>query len=226
MAAVVNPRLRALLTRDPPRWPVGGQQQGVVQPSAAAHASSSSCRQESSPIWCWHCCHVFEGKGVPLPVAYDDRRDIFKTKGVFCSFACAKAYNTDDGGIQSSVVGYYLSLLHKRMYGNFGRIIPAPPRRTLKVFGGALSIEEFRAKAGEGIIVHELPPKMVPIETIMNEQRASIGRIRPRPAQDLSENLDLSDVSVSRNETLRLRRPRPMPSDTNLLARTMGITLG
>ena len=217
----MDPRLAALLTWD---YPSPNRRAKHDFPKAKPLPSNGSAT--TSGIWCWHCCHPFEGKGVPLPIAYDERRDTWKTKGIFCSFACAKGYNTDDGGVHSSIVGQLLALLHKRMSGTFSSIVPAPPRRTLKIFGGTLSIEEFRAKSKMGIIIHDLPPRMVPLETILADRKACTRRTRPRQAEDLTETIDFADVSASRNETLRLRRPRPMPSDTNVLARTMGLTLG
>jgi hypothetical protein len=177
-------------------------------------------------VWCWHCCHPFDGVGVPLPTHYDDRRDVWKTKGTFCSFACAKAYNNGDGGPRSSIAGMLLALFKKRTTGTLARIIAAPPRRTLRVFGGSLSIREFRAKADDGIVITELPPRMVPIETIIEERKAAARRVRPRPAPDLTAAVDLSESPAAKNDMLRLRRPKPMPSDTNILARTMGLTLG
>lgn len=181
-------------------------------------------------IWCWHCCHPFETTPVPLPISYDDRRDIWKTQGTFCSFSCAKSYNVATMGYRSSIVAMLLMKLQRTMLTGDRRtahILPAPPRRCLAVFGGTMSIDEFRAKAGQGIVVNELPPNVVPLETILAESKAAARRVRPRTAADnLETSIDFTDVVQAKNETLRLRRPKPMPSNTNVLARTMGLTLG
>jgi len=189
------------------------------------HTSTTAALVPDTKGWCWHCCHTFDGPGVPLPIAYDDRRDVWKTMGLFCTFSCAKGYNTDGGGYRSPIIGQLLTLLQKRMTGKFSGIVPAPPRHRLRVFGGTLSIQEFRAKAASGIIVTALPSRMIPLETIMEERKAAERRVKPRVLPNLTESIDFTTTAATKNENLRLRRPRPMPSDTNVLARTMGLTV-
>ena len=79
-----------------------------------------------------------------------------------------------------------LSLMHKKVTGERERIVAAPPKIALKVFGGMMSIEEYRAGALQlppqpdmydeqkrKILVKELQPKMYPILAklhITNEQ--------------------------------------------------------
>lgn len=192
-------------------------------------ASSKGLHERTpvSAVWCWHCCHPFAGTPIPLPLAYDDRRHVFRTKGTFCSFACAKAYNTDDGGYRSSIAGFLLTLLKKKTTGTLQGIVPAPPRRCLAVFGGSLSIEEFRQKSKDGVILDELPPRVVAFESIIAERHHAAKRARPTPLPDLTTALSFADDAGGpvKNETLRLRRPCPMPSNTNVLARTMGLTV-
>ena len=87
-----------------------------------------------------------------------------------------------------------------------------------------MSIEEFRAKSPNGIIVEKLPEKMVPLESIVNERRIEAKRVSTAPGPNLKETVDFADA-VQKNETLRLKRPRPMPSSSDVLARTMGLEI-
>ena len=52
------------------------QQQGH-----AGTAVRVSCEAADWPaatdVLCWHCCHAFDGPPLPLPIKYDDRRDVF-----------------------------------------------------------------------------------------------------------------------------------------------------
>ena len=188
-------------------------------------------------VLCYHCCHPFEGIAIPLPVEYNERTQAWKTTGSCCSWGCAKAWNWDAGsGYRSGIRGQLLTLLRKRMTkpqpgkltlrqvtAHLG-IVPAPPRSCLAAFGGTMSIEEFRAKSPNGIIVEKLPEKMVPLESIVNERRIEAKRVSTAPGPNLKETVDFADA-VQKNETLRLKRPRPMPSSSDVLARTMGLEI-
>lgn len=160
---------------------------------------------------------------VPLPVEYDDRRDTWRVQGAFCSFSCAKAYNFDGGGgYRSSIRGQLLTLLKKRMTNTLSGVVPAPPRCQLSVFGGHLSIDEFR-RTSDATIISLLPPRMISVELIAHERQLASRRAKPQPPNP--EDGVSFEGSTVKNEPLRLKRPRPMPSDTNTLARTMGLTV-
>ena len=121
----------------------------------------------STKILCHHCCYSFEGVPVPLPQSYDALRMVYHCRGNFCSWQCAKAYNN----LQTPPSGrgnrnMYISLLAHRTWVKYqkehtkGRqtkdrrlamktyamslIHPSPPREVLRVFGGKLSIDEYR----------------------------------------------------------------------------------
>ena len=107
---------------------------------------------------CHHCCHAFNSVPVPLPMTFDSVRNVYHCRGNFCSWQCAKAYNmtvTPQRGQGSR--NMYLSLLAYRLWVkykvgdlkqilNFARfrIDPALPKEVLDVFGGNMTIEEFR----------------------------------------------------------------------------------
>lgn len=96
----------------------------------------------STDAACWWCCHQFDTLPLGLPVSFDESRKKFRTKGVFCSFACVAAYKNDN---KMHDTEWLLRYLHKLLTGEAKyKFIPAPPRCALKLFGGILSIEEFR----------------------------------------------------------------------------------
>ena len=111
------------------------------------------------PVWpektdfcCWHCCHLFDTVPLPIPKAKSiyESRNIYHVYGIFCSCNCAVAYllerNTHDQ--------QHLLLRFKEMAASVFKVDginsnvfimePAPPRIFLKMFGGHLTIEEFR----------------------------------------------------------------------------------
>jgi len=95
--------------------------------------------------WCWYCCHPFGGVVIHAPYKYDQNRRHFYTTGQFCSWECAKGYLLDDRGPHA---GERQSLLALMRMHSMKRYVPtkAPPKRTaLNVFGGPLTIEQFRS---------------------------------------------------------------------------------
>jgi hypothetical protein len=97
-------------------------------------------------IVCWWCCHSFESLPIGLPEKYYE--NIFYVIGYFCSFNCAMSYNLS---LNDYKIWERISLLYfLKQYININTektIIMAPPRCMLKIFGGILSIEEFREKS-------------------------------------------------------------------------------
>lgn len=172
----------------------------------------------STSTLCWYCCHPFDGPPLPLPLRYDDRRDVWHVIGTFCSWACMKSYNLDSSSYMRHVNSTYITLLHKRCTGRLEGIRPAPPRLTLKAFGGTLSIEEFR---GTDKQLELVPPRMIVHRPVVEEIPA---RLRERPThQQMQDSVSFKDATAQ-NDMLRLRRPKPLTSH-NLLVRTMGVQI-
>lgn len=103
-----------------------------------------------SKIWpnkvnscCLWCCHTFDNVPVAMPVKY--YKDKFYVKDYYCSFNCAAAHNFDKGGDGVWERYSLLNLMYKKLNDvKFIKIKKAPPRETLKMFNGYLSINEFR----------------------------------------------------------------------------------
>lgn len=123
---------------------------------------------------CDHCCHTFTTIPIGLPESYCSIKKEFRTIGCFCSFNCAKTYNT---GIKDSRIWERLSYLNrikkiifKEQNKAFKEINKAPPREVLIKFGGDMTIEEFRSKV---ITIpkkyRELMPPMIPIFGVVEE---------------------------------------------------------
>ena len=177
--------------------------------------------------WCWYCCHPFESPPLPMPLKYDNKLDLFHVMGTFCSWPCIKAFNGDSSSYMKSVVATYITLFHWRCTGAPRGIRSAPPRQALRVFGGALSIQQFRDASNHDVDYCILPPKMVLHHHVVHEQqhasrRVAAAQAAKRPPVDLAQVVSFRDVGT-KNETLRLKRPKPLQNNRNLLERTMGI---
>ncbi len=116
--------------------------------------------QLSNDVHCHHCCHKFKTKPCGIPKFIDDD-NIFHVTGIFCSFNCALTFNNNSNEYEN-VIQERESMLYLlyRECNEFEKldyeIRPAPERETLKMFGGPLTIEEFRKNVSTYTVVH--PP--------------------------------------------------------------------
>ena len=96
-------------------------------------------------IYCWWCCHPFNSVPCSIPEKCID--NTFIVYGNFCCPECCAAYLFNDKNYSNSVSIWskytLLNLLYKDMYKN-NKIEQAYSRELLKIFGGPLSINEFR----------------------------------------------------------------------------------
>lgn len=100
---------------------------------------------DKTDVCCWWCCHSFDTVPLGLPEKYDELMKKFLVKGVFCSFSCMMAYKKEIK--RDCTKDYLIKFLYTKLTGTFlldAHLEPAPPRCSLKMFGGDLTIEEFR----------------------------------------------------------------------------------
>jgi hypothetical protein len=181
--------------------------------------SGESVIDRSNDIHCWWCCHKFDTLPLGLPEKYYEKK--FHTIGHFCSFNCSMAYDLslNDHKIwdRISLLYYLRNMIFLHLYPNndvklLDDIITAPPRCMLKMFGGKLSIEEFREKS---IVLKKqyrsiIPPSVsltqqIEESTYNNDQNVLLKL--PNRANNLN-NL---------SNTLVLKRNKPLSSKTSLL---------
>lgn len=104
---------------------------------------------EKTDVHCWWCCHQFDTLPIGMPLDFNTNTKKFRVRGVFCSFACMVAYKIDQRyRNKDSLIKY---LYKKLTDGNGGTTsLPcAPPRCVLRMFGGDLTIDEFRSSTKE-----------------------------------------------------------------------------
>ena len=162
-------------------------------------------------LYCLWCCHPFDTPPVPLPIKLV--RNKFFVEGCFCSFNCCAAYNFDKSYPDKWERYSLLHLLYKKIYEiSFRKILLAPPKEVLKVFGGHLSINEFR----KNLITNEKSFKIIspPIISIIPkiEENISMQIIQNNKFIPVNKNL-VDKASLS----LRLKRDKPISENNNTL---------
>jgi hypothetical protein len=135
-----------------------------------------------------------------------------------------KAYNLCSASYTKAIIAGIITLFHKRCTGKLRSIRAAPPRVALQVFGGHMSIEQYRAASEEPVQYEILPPRMIVHQDVIHERHETERAARPRVAKSLQDVVSFDDASTS-NEPLRLKRAKPLQKNRNLLEKIMGIRI-
>jgi hypothetical protein len=159
----------------------------------------------TSEVACFWCCHAFTNRPVVLPCR--DTGEHLQVMGNFCSPECACAYLFDMR--QDSHTRWEQLALLYRVYGDAcgGRIHPAPARNILKLFGGNLSISEYRGliRSHKVRVDIHLPP-MVSILATMDTKPIDFydASLTKGVTETVKERLQKAEAE------LRLRRTKPL----------------
>ena len=91
---------------------------------------------------CWNCCHKFVNNIYGLPIKYID--EVFYTYGNFCSLECSARYCFDNLGNDSAQIYSVINLYNIIVNKSNKKIKCAPNKLILDIFGGPLTIDEYR----------------------------------------------------------------------------------
>ena len=176
-------------------------------------------------VCCWHCAHTFEGRVIPCVKRYDSLRDQFHVYGVFCTWGCAKAHaihSKRDWALETSL----LAFLKKRVTGNVTGIKPAPSKYLLQKFGGSMTIEEFRGMTEDPAapIVQTSWQRVAMFFPQVTEHPTHFQRKLPSQGVTNMLNSAIADSNV-KNDSLKVKRSKPLRSSVNSLFDSMNITV-
>ena len=165
---------------------------------------------------CFWCCFPFGWKACVLPISYDAYENMYVCEGNFCCPECAMANLYADPSL-SEVARWtrhaLLSDFYRKLYVDKD-ITPAPPRTTLRLFGGPLDIEQFReyTASSEDMVSVQLPPLRLHLPS-MNVQG---------PVRDVKKFVALSQETVDKaSKELRLKRSKPVHNNVVTLDKCM-----
>ena len=165
---------------------------------------------------CWWCCHPWDGDVLHMPYKIEPKTNNYLTMGQFCSWSCMKSFNMDKNGLhKGSTINGLITTLHKKMTGKFKLLKLAPSRYTLKSFGGKLSIEEFRNLNKDEKVEIRFPNQVQISQNIIKQSKITF----EKPSE---EELDKKMNNI--NNSLKLKRTKPLKRDVNNLETMMGLT--
>jgi len=178
-----------------------------------------------SDIHCFWCIHPFENQPCIIPERED--KGLWRVYGNFCCPECAVSYLLNET-MDPHVRWERMALLH-RLYDPQGisRIFPAPARESLKVLGGPMTIESFRAT---------VRAKKVRVDIHMPPMVCILGSIDTKPIDFFDSSLKNTMFSpnekttargngVTGEEGLRLKRTKPLKDRDSTLDAVMNIQI-
>ena len=138
---------------------------GAESRSSLQYRSLPDAWPTNTSLACWNCCHQFTHVPVFLPVSRDRSTGVFHLSGVYCSWNCAKAYRYSRPHFCDKDAAAFLAVFafltcHRPKYcptpmdrlhryncpclSYSHKIKFPPPKENLKLFGGTMSINEYR----------------------------------------------------------------------------------
>jgi hypothetical protein len=182
---------------------------------------SQSKIPDTTNIACFWCAHSFSWQPTIIPER--EEKGIYRVYGNFCSPCCSMAYLLTES-LDTHVRWERIALLH-RMYGSLytsGRIFPAPARESLKLFGGPMTIQEYRASVAAGRIRVDI--QMPPMVSIL-------GSIDTKPIDFYDSSMKhtvsplLGEIVPKAEEGLRLKRSKPLKEKESTLDSVLKIQI-
>jgi hypothetical protein len=176
----------------------------------------------STSIACYWCCHRFPTVPVGIPIKFKDGR--YHVVGCFCSLECAAKHNFEDPSMSTDEMFEryaLLNLMAATIYSEYGPVKPAPPRVALTMFGGKMSIEEFRA--------HSSPTSSKLFDVTFPPMSAMTLQIEEINQSDIVNDFRYIPIDNERitsyKERMKLRRTKPIVDHKNTLDHTMKLTI-
>jgi hypothetical protein len=181
---------------------------------------------EKTDTACFWCCHGFTSTPVAIPSHILD--EVWYMYGSFCSPECATSYLFKER-IDNNTQWERYALLNS-LYsddaevpqGAASGIRPAPPRETLRMFGGGMDISEYRA------LVHE---KKLRVDVLTPPMVSIIQTMDTKPIDFYDQNIKnvfiKNELGHKYNapgaQGLRLRRTKPTKSKESTVEWAMQI---
>jgi hypothetical protein len=170
---------------------------------------------KKSSINCFWCCHSFNCVPCALPTKL--KGDVFHVYGNFCSKECAASYNFESYDANNSQSQWERYSLLNHLYSIIEedpelKINLAPHRMTLEMFGGSLSIDEFRESFSTTKKYNVVFPPMVSIIPAIEESNKVDNSKRNE-----SYYIPIDKERIKKvNNDLRLKRRNPINNKNTL----------
>lgn len=176
-------------------------------------------KHQLTNVACYWCCHRFENSYLGLPIKY--KNNTFEVYGCFCSFECMCAYNFYSSETSNNTWEIYnlINIMAKSIKYDI-YVYPAPPRKCLTMFGGYMSIEEFRNFKNSNKIINVNKSPFV----VVVDQIEEINDFNHKQQQDILLNFDKERISNLENKLNKQQEELLQNNYRNTLNATMNIS--
>ena len=178
---------------------------------------------------CWNCCHTFSWPATSFPLAWNKERGIFLGRGTFCSLNCAKTWGIDQGNLKGlplvALLAHKARVAKTEKRGELVHLLNLPSKNRLRMFGGEMTIDEFRNGSlridGEIIgtppsfvdtLMHRstlLPPIFITESDLLQTKRMFVVNGNPVPyTNDGDYTFDFSNKRTERAKAISKKRSR------------------
>ena len=173
---------------------------------------------------CLWCCHSFMNQNWGLP--FIKNKVHTKTYGNFCSPECVAAYAFDDISLTDDTKWNVFSIVNslgRELYSDPTFICKlAPPRNSLKIFGGKYTIDEFRnISVDKNRVVKVYLPPTISILHNVEEIQEDIASCNLKNNAILQQDERYKMIQ----NNLRLKRDKPLLNKKNTLEHCMNIEI-
>lgn len=177
---------------------------------------------QTTSIFCYWCCHKFDNAPFGIPVKHSCNK--FHVYGCFCSLECATAYNFESKESHDEIWERYnlINLLAVKIGSGCDAVKAvkaAPSRLSLSIFGGHLSIEEFREYCKTSKLINiNFPPMMTLKQQLEEINECDISDCKYIPVD--------TDRINRYKDKLNLKRTKPINNIEKTLDSTMNLQFG
>ena len=140
-----------------------------------------------------------------------------------------KTFNSNESGSYKQNQTTLISKMAFDMFGKYNTIVPAPPRECLKVFGGTMTIDEFRSSRKDMVVVYN-PPLVSQINTAEVQSKTNHRWVNPEDENNKDKCFTLKEFEDSQkskvtNVPMRIKpQTGKTPAKGNTLEMILGLT--
>lgn len=161
---------------------------------------------EKTDICCWWCTEHFTNPPCFIPERFSN--NTYYVFGCFCSFNCASAYNIQMDDYKVWDRDSLLNKIYNMVSNSLDKIKIAPPRESLKKFGGILDINKFRNNGQR--FNKEYRVIMQPMASLC-----------PLLEETVNDTNKFKKLQLSKSNGLVLKRSTPLSKNKNNLLETI-----
>ncbi len=162
---------------------------------------------EKTHIHCWYCRLPFTTVPVPIVQQYDSTKKLFDVYGITCSPSCSKSYimNMRNNDARTRLMWQTKMLVEVFGWPHDKPILAANPWQALDVFGGYMTVEEWRQNR-PGVTMQIKMPPFVPFHVYTETEIKGICHIDQTQAPETMDRVDsLEEQAIQHGAAFSLK---------------------